>query len=73
MKKVEEFRDEVTGYYYKGYKNDNVSNTGSVVSVGTQTRDNYFYFNASSANPIYGASSHVQPKGTAFNVCIVYE
>ncbi len=54
-------------------QNDNVSNTGSVVSVGTQTRDNYFYFNASSANPIYGASSHVQPKGTAFNVCIVYE
>ena len=28
---------------------------------------------ASKANPIYGASTHVQPKGTAFNFCIVYE
>lgn len=27
----------------------------------------------SRGNSIYGASSHVQPKGTAFNVCIVYE
>lgn len=26
MEKVEDFRDEVTGYYYKGYKNDNISN-----------------------------------------------
>ena len=30
-------------------------------------------FNASRYNSIYGASTHVQPKGTAFNFCIVYE
>ena len=30
-------------------------------------------FSAASYNPIYGASPHVQPKGTAFNFCIVYE
>ena len=30
-------------------------------------------FSAASYNPIYGASTHVQPKGTAFNFCIVYE
>lgn len=28
---------------------------------------------ASRGNPIYGASQHVQPKGTAFNFCIVFE
>lgn len=28
---------------------------------------------ASWANAIYGASQHVQPKGTAFNFCVVYE
>ena len=30
-------------------------------------------FNASRYNSIYGASEHVQPKGTAFNFCIIYE
>ena len=30
-------------------------------------------FDAAEANSIYGASTHVQPKGTAFNFCIVYE
>lgn len=30
-------------------------------------------FNAYYSNPIYGASTHVQPKGTVFNFCIVYE
>ena len=30
-------------------------------------------FNASRSSSIYGASEHVQPKGTAFNFCIVYE
>ncbi len=34
---------------------------------------NGFRFKASNANPIYGTSTHVQPKGTAFNFCIVYE
>ena len=30
-------------------------------------------FDASRSSAIYGASDHVQPKGTAFNFCIVYE
>lgn len=48
---------------------------GGSLPGGQQDRQqiNGFRFKASKANSIYGASVHVQPKGTAFNFCIVYE
>lgn len=43
------------------------------VQMQMSNRADTILFALSNANPIYGASSHVQPKGTAFNFCIVYE
>ena len=50
------------------------------LGIGDSFSDGQFHFpsspikfDASKSNPIYGASTHVQPKGTAFNFCIVYE
>ena len=45
----------------------NGTDSASVANYSSAT------FSAASYNPIYGASAHVQPKGTAFNFCIVYE
>ncbi len=39
---------------------------------GGQIQEQTLYFRASNYNPIYGASSHVTPRGTAFLICIVY-
>ena len=50
------------------------------LGIGDSSSDGQFLFpsspikfDASKSNSIYGASTHVQPKGTAFNFCIVYE
>ena len=51
-----------------------VAPSGMVQAAGrNETVEYYLRFLASRANSIYGASTHVQPKGTAFNFCIVYE
>lgn len=42
-------------------------------NVLTGYSGNRFVFNAQTANPIYGASTHVQPQGITFNVVIVFE
>ena len=48
--------------------------SGIVISNGVGQQSRFILaLDASRSSAIYGASSHVQPKGTAFNVCIVYE
>ena len=47
------------------------SSVSSVLSSGIETGTDFWSFDASRSNPIYGASTHVQPAAIAVNVFIL--